>query len=199
MTLTPGGPGRAGQHGAARGTRSVQHRIRRGPRVLTRRHSHDARAAAQRRAGRLRRPWIPLHSAYSFSYVVGNRFVTFVANLLYKSWLSEFSRSRTALRSRKTLKPRVSVSAAARQRRRTPLRSRIAANPNSITTVLWKGQFHSTRGRCHPPPGLKSTTPWFSTTEPRPEGHRLSLSLQRDASAQQAAPGSSPDSFRPRG
>ena len=37
------------------------------------------------------------HSAYSFWYVVGNSFVTFVANVLYNSWLSDMMTGQKAL------------------------------------------------------------------------------------------------------
>ena len=37
------------------------------------------------------------HSAYSFWYVVGNRFVTFVANLLYNSWVSDIMTGQKAI------------------------------------------------------------------------------------------------------
>lgn len=37
------------------------------------------------------------HSAYSFWYVVGNRFVTFAANLLYNSWLSDIMTGQKAI------------------------------------------------------------------------------------------------------
>ena len=37
------------------------------------------------------------HSAYSFWYVVGNRFVTFLANLLYNSWLSDIMTGQKAI------------------------------------------------------------------------------------------------------
>jgi glycosyltransferase involved in cell wall biosynthesis len=37
------------------------------------------------------------HSAYSFWYVVGNRFVTFLANLLYNSWLSDIMTGQKAM------------------------------------------------------------------------------------------------------
>jgi len=37
------------------------------------------------------------HSAYSFWYVIGNRFVTFVANLLYNSWLSDMMTGQKAI------------------------------------------------------------------------------------------------------
>ena len=37
------------------------------------------------------------HSAYSFWYVVGNSFVTFVANALYNSWLSDIMTGQKAL------------------------------------------------------------------------------------------------------
>jgi len=37
------------------------------------------------------------HSAYSFWYVVGNRFVTFVANVLYNNWLSDVMTGQKAL------------------------------------------------------------------------------------------------------
>jgi glycosyltransferase involved in cell wall biosynthesis len=39
------------------------------------------------------------HSAYSFWYVVGNRGVTFVANLLYNSWVSDIMTGHKALRT----------------------------------------------------------------------------------------------------
>jgi dolichol-phosphate hexosyltransferase len=39
------------------------------------------------------------HSAYSFWYVVGNRCVTFVANLLYNSWLSDIMTGQKAMRT----------------------------------------------------------------------------------------------------
>jgi glycosyltransferase involved in cell wall biosynthesis len=39
------------------------------------------------------------HSAYSFWYVVGNRLVTFVANLLYNSWVSDIMTGHKALRT----------------------------------------------------------------------------------------------------
>ncbi len=37
------------------------------------------------------------HSAYSFWYVVGNRAVTFVANLLYNSWVSDMMTGQKAM------------------------------------------------------------------------------------------------------
>jgi glycosyltransferase involved in cell wall biosynthesis len=37
------------------------------------------------------------HSAYSFWYVVGNRFVTFLANVLYNSWLSDIMTGQKAI------------------------------------------------------------------------------------------------------
>jgi glycosyltransferase involved in cell wall biosynthesis len=37
------------------------------------------------------------HSAYSFWYVVGNRFVTFAANLLYNSWVSDMMTGQKAM------------------------------------------------------------------------------------------------------
>jgi glycosyltransferase involved in cell wall biosynthesis len=39
------------------------------------------------------------HSAYSFWYVMGNRFVTLVANLLYNSWLSDIMTGQKAMRT----------------------------------------------------------------------------------------------------
>ncbi len=39
------------------------------------------------------------HSAYSFWYVVGNRAVTFVANLLYNSWISDMMTGQKAIRT----------------------------------------------------------------------------------------------------
>jgi len=39
------------------------------------------------------------HSAYSFWYVVGNRAVTFAANLLYNSWVSDIMTGHKALRT----------------------------------------------------------------------------------------------------
>jgi glycosyltransferase involved in cell wall biosynthesis len=39
------------------------------------------------------------HSAYSFWYVVGNRFVTLVANVLYNSWLSDIMTGQKAMRT----------------------------------------------------------------------------------------------------
>jgi glycosyltransferase involved in cell wall biosynthesis len=39
------------------------------------------------------------HSAYSFWYVVGNRFVTIVANILYNSWLSDIMTGQKAMRT----------------------------------------------------------------------------------------------------
>lgn len=39
------------------------------------------------------------HSAYSFWYVVGNRIVTFLANLLYNSWISDIMTGHKALRT----------------------------------------------------------------------------------------------------
>jgi glycosyltransferase involved in cell wall biosynthesis len=39
------------------------------------------------------------HSAYSFWYVVGNRGVTFMANLLYNSWVSDIMTGHKALRT----------------------------------------------------------------------------------------------------
>jgi glycosyltransferase involved in cell wall biosynthesis len=37
------------------------------------------------------------HSAYSFWYVLGNRFVTFVANFLYNSWVSDIMTGQKAI------------------------------------------------------------------------------------------------------
>jgi glycosyltransferase involved in cell wall biosynthesis len=37
------------------------------------------------------------HSAYSFWYVIGNRFVTFAANLLYNSWISDMMTGQKAM------------------------------------------------------------------------------------------------------
>ena len=37
------------------------------------------------------------HSAYSFWYVVGNRAVTFAANLLYNSWISDMMTGQKAM------------------------------------------------------------------------------------------------------
>jgi glycosyltransferase involved in cell wall biosynthesis len=39
------------------------------------------------------------HSAYSFWYVIGNRFVTLVANVLYNSWLSDIMTGHKAMRT----------------------------------------------------------------------------------------------------
>jgi glycosyltransferase involved in cell wall biosynthesis len=39
------------------------------------------------------------HSAYSFWYVVGNRFVTLFANVLYNSWLSDIMTGHKAMRT----------------------------------------------------------------------------------------------------
>jgi hypothetical protein len=39
------------------------------------------------------------HSAYSFWYVAGNRMVTFVANLLFNSWISDIMTGHKALRT----------------------------------------------------------------------------------------------------
>ena len=39
------------------------------------------------------------HSAYSFWYVVGNRSVTFVANLIYNSWISDMMTGQKAIRT----------------------------------------------------------------------------------------------------
>ena len=39
------------------------------------------------------------HSAYSFWYVIGNRAVTFVANLLYNSWVSDIMTGHKAMRT----------------------------------------------------------------------------------------------------
>ena len=39
------------------------------------------------------------HSAYSFWYVVGNRAVTFAANLLYNSWVSDIMTGHKAMRT----------------------------------------------------------------------------------------------------
>ena len=39
------------------------------------------------------------HSAYSFWYVVGNRVVTFVANFVYNSWISDMMTGQKAMRT----------------------------------------------------------------------------------------------------
>jgi hypothetical protein len=39
------------------------------------------------------------HSAYSFWYVIGNRAVTFAANLLYNSWVSDIMTGHKAMRT----------------------------------------------------------------------------------------------------
>ncbi len=39
------------------------------------------------------------HSAYSFWYVVGNRSVTFIANLIYNSWISDMMTGQKAIRT----------------------------------------------------------------------------------------------------
>jgi glycosyltransferase involved in cell wall biosynthesis len=39
------------------------------------------------------------HSAYSFWYVIGNRFVTLAANVLYNSWLSDIMTGHKAMRT----------------------------------------------------------------------------------------------------
>jgi glycosyltransferase involved in cell wall biosynthesis len=39
------------------------------------------------------------HSAYSFWYVVGNRSVTFAANLIYNSWISDMMTGQKAIRT----------------------------------------------------------------------------------------------------
>jgi glycosyltransferase involved in cell wall biosynthesis len=39
------------------------------------------------------------HSAYSFWYVVGNRGVTFIANLMYNSWISDIMTGHKAIRT----------------------------------------------------------------------------------------------------
>jgi glycosyltransferase involved in cell wall biosynthesis len=39
------------------------------------------------------------HSAYSFWYVVGNRAVTFAANLIYNSWISDMMTGQKAIRT----------------------------------------------------------------------------------------------------
>jgi glycosyltransferase involved in cell wall biosynthesis len=39
------------------------------------------------------------HSAYSFWYVVGNHFVTFLANLVYNSWISDMMTGHKAIRT----------------------------------------------------------------------------------------------------
>ena len=39
------------------------------------------------------------HSAYSFWYVVGNRSVTFIANLVYNSWISDMMTGQKAIRT----------------------------------------------------------------------------------------------------
>jgi len=39
------------------------------------------------------------HTAYSFWYVMGNRFVTLVTNLLYNSWLSDIMTGQKAMRT----------------------------------------------------------------------------------------------------
>ena len=90
--------GRRDPHGARRGTRpyttimdaDLEYEPADIPALLGPLRAGDAKPSSARVA-------FQSHSAYSFWYVIGNRSVTFAANLLYNSWISDMMTGQKAM------------------------------------------------------------------------------------------------------